>query len=332
MSTSFEPDFRMLLGDRAATIEEYGRFQQHLILLEDRRRISAFAHAIDKCEPSGVVVDVGAGTGILALMALKRGWDQAFLIEPSRKICAYAAHLARANGLDHKITILMTDAEHLDLRLLPEKINLLISESLSSLLFGFGTWDTLGKLAAMVAHPNNVIPRAGRLYAALSIRDYSSRPDHACGLQFLKQLGLTVDLPERTFRSGGNVFSKGDVHRDLRDGILLPRCIASFDLLQSEPIELNGQALRLPANTIPKGLVLFWVVDLTSGTDPVQLSSLDAELTSWYPYYVPFSSDFCLSERDSMHIRMSLVPKDNPYKYAIQFLGECGAVTHLLYW
>lgn len=78
MATSFEPDFRALLATRAPTIEEYGRFQQHLILLEDRRRVSAFADAIEKCAPCGVVVDVGAGTGILALIALKRGWITPF--------------------------------------------------------------------------------------------------------------------------------------------------------------------------------------------------------------------------------------------------------------
>jgi len=95
----FLPDFSFLRRSNEATREEYGRFQQHLILLDDHTRMAFFYRALRSIAPSGVVVDVGAGTGILALMALKLGFEYAILIEPSRKISTYARHLMEVNDV-----------------------------------------------------------------------------------------------------------------------------------------------------------------------------------------------------------------------------------------
>lgn len=48
----------------------------------------------------GIVVDVGAGTGVLSLLALKHGYEHAFLIEPSENLAQYR------NGMSGRFTIL----------------------------------------------------------------------------------------------------------------------------------------------------------------------------------------------------------------------------------
>jgi hypothetical protein len=263
---------------------------------------------------------------------LQNGFDHAFLIEPSRKIGAYAKHLATINGFGDKITIISSTIEDLRPGLLPDQIDLLVSENLSSVIFGFGSWDRLPEIAKKVRNSNNVVPRRGKLFACLTKKNYAARGRDDAGLAYLAQRGLNVDLFERTFRSGGNVFDKASVHRDLIAGELLPQCIASFDLLDELPISTSGASLSLPSSGTAIGLLLFWVVELFSGDGSESLSSLDAALTSWYPLYVSLSRPHMQSDTKGMLVSLNLCPVDHPYKYAIQFTGDSGPLTQVLYW
>jgi predicted RNA methylase len=61
-------------------------------MLEDEERINAFRIALSSLSDKKVVVDVGAGTGILSMMAMDYGATCVYAIEMS-KIC----HVAISN-------------------------------------------------------------------------------------------------------------------------------------------------------------------------------------------------------------------------------------------
>ena len=65
--SDFIEDFSSL---RTQNYEEYGRFQQHLVLIEDRERIEKYHYAIKSKAPGNVILDIGSGTGILSMMGL----------------------------------------------------------------------------------------------------------------------------------------------------------------------------------------------------------------------------------------------------------------------
>jgi predicted RNA methylase len=51
----------------------YAEFEVHRTMIRDRVRTEAFQHAIDSLvRPGDVVLDVGAGSGILSLLAADR--------------------------------------------------------------------------------------------------------------------------------------------------------------------------------------------------------------------------------------------------------------------
>ncbi|SDB85900.1 class I SAM-dependent methyltransferase [Paraburkholderia lycopersici] len=324
--SDFAPDFR-LDSSTKPSLEEYGRFQQHLVLLEDAGRIERFRSAIDTVPAGDVVIDVGAGTGVLGLLSLIGGFQHAILIEPSRKMSAYARHLAALNGLSDRVTIVTARLEDVDFRLLPTSIDMVISETLSSVIFGFGSWDFMSTLVDRLRDPRNVIPSRGRLLVAPTSRRMATRGPDSDGLSILKSAGLTVDLFERTFRSAGNIYDKAEVALALANGTLQAAELASFDFGRNPPIMLDGVNLApAPGGTV--GIVLFWDVQLAARAPDEQFTNLDPLVTSWYPYYIEFTQPI----ETTAHIQLQLVACDAPYTYAFRILADCEPVTNVLYW
>jgi hypothetical protein len=101
----------------------------HVEMLDDKVRTTAFLGAIaDVVRPGDVVVDIGTGTGILALAAAKAGAKHVYAIEGS-EIGRAAKDLFTANGLADRITLVPGWSSHVEL---PEKANVLISEMIGN--------------------------------------------------------------------------------------------------------------------------------------------------------------------------------------------------------
>lgn len=330
IKTEFDPDFNKLFSFKSQGIEEYGRFQQHLALLEDSRRISQYIGALAQHAPGNVIIDVGSGTGILGICGLKRGFDHAILIEPSKKMCAYIQHLAELNDLGKKITIINKTLENVDFHDLPANIDLVISETISSLIFGFGCWDTFPSLMQRVIE-HNIIPQKGRLFCSFVSKEYSTRGFDRGGIALLKNLGIKIDLFERTFRSGGNVYDKSIVREAIQSGDIKPVEIASFDFSKIDPYNLAGGFISYDMPFEAQGLILFWEIQLDKNGN-FNLSNLDDSLTSWYPYYVPLKKVIYLQRNEKLKIKLKLHEKDVPYKYSFQFMSDNHALTNILYW
>jgi len=97
----------------------------HIRMLNDRARTTRYQQAIRETVKAGdVVVDIGTGTGVLAVTAAKAGAKQVYAIESSR-MGGLAQRAFAVNGLADRITLLEGRSTHLDL---PEKADVLVSE------------------------------------------------------------------------------------------------------------------------------------------------------------------------------------------------------------
>lgn len=98
----------------------------------DDHRNALYAQAIRKLVTTdSVVLDLGAGMGILGLIAAAAGAKRVYLVEPE-PIVQIAREIALANGLGDRIVVLEGKTEDVEL---PEQVDLIISVFTGNLLF-----------------------------------------------------------------------------------------------------------------------------------------------------------------------------------------------------
>ncbi|HVQ09487.1 MAG TPA: 50S ribosomal protein L11 methyltransferase [Allosphingosinicella sp.] len=104
---------------------DYAQLPAHRWMLRDQVRTAAFQEAIAAVvRPGDVVLDVGAGSGILSMFAAKAGARQVIGVE-LEPIASLAAQLVGWNGLADRVTIFQGDVRSLQLA---EKADVLVSE------------------------------------------------------------------------------------------------------------------------------------------------------------------------------------------------------------
>jgi len=101
----------------------------HARMLADTRRTQAYLEAIAATVgPDDVVLDLGTGTGVLAMAAARAGARRVYAIEATA-IAEVAAKLFVANGFADRITLLRGRSTDVDL---PERATLLVAELVGS--------------------------------------------------------------------------------------------------------------------------------------------------------------------------------------------------------
>lgn len=178
-----------------AAVFGYDDVGNHASMLVDPVRMRAFARAIEQAvRPDDVVVDVGAGSGILALLCAKAGARHVIAIErgPMAKLIERAA---AANGFADRVTVIRGDAREVTFDRF--KPTILISEMIGS--FGLDE-DYLGLLAtvrAKCAPGCRVIPQSIDIELALA-----DIPELTAELNVVRDgLGVRLDEVAETLRS-----------------------------------------------------------------------------------------------------------------------------------
>jgi len=116
-------------------LKPYGDIELQRRMVSDRPRTNAFAAAIrEVVQPDDVVLDLGTGTGILAMFAAKAGARKVYAIDVTN-IAEVATALVKANGLSNQIQVLRGRASELKL---DQKVDLIISEWLGNAAFSEG--------------------------------------------------------------------------------------------------------------------------------------------------------------------------------------------------
>lgn len=133
-------------------------------MLADRVRVEAYAQALRQTiRPGGVVVDIGTGTGIFALLACQAGARRVYAIEPD-DIIQVARALAKGNGVADRIVFLQERSSHVTL---PEPADVIVSDLRGVLPFHRDHLPTIiDARTRFLARGGTLIPRRDFLWVA----------------------------------------------------------------------------------------------------------------------------------------------------------------------
>ena len=107
--------------------ELYESLDIHQRMVRDGPRTASYREAlIDAIQPGDVVLDVGAGTGILSMFAAQAGAAKVYAVERT-STAALAKDLVARNGLADRVEVIQGDMRAIEL---PTQVDVLVSECL----------------------------------------------------------------------------------------------------------------------------------------------------------------------------------------------------------
>ena len=124
-------DVTFAKGDAVSTTKQYWSGLEGIFCcLIDRQRTVAFQNAIKNTIRQGdVVVDCGAGTGILSMIACQCGAKKVYAIESDNRAINNLRETFKINGYKKKITLIEGDVRSVVLR---EKVDVIIAEMVAT--------------------------------------------------------------------------------------------------------------------------------------------------------------------------------------------------------
>jgi precorrin-6B methylase 2 len=141
-----------------------GMWTMHIDMLDDRARTDAYIEAIaNAVKPGDVVVDLGTGTGILAVAAARAGARRVYAIERGG-IADVAARVFADNDVDDRVVLLRGLSSELDP---PELADVLVTEIFGHDPFAERAIEYIHDATRRWVKPGGaIIPSQLRVYAA----------------------------------------------------------------------------------------------------------------------------------------------------------------------
>lgn len=197
-------------GDRDARVGENRAVRKlvprwHFAMLNDVVRNEAYARAVaEVVRPGTTVLDIGTGSGLLAMLAARAGARRVTSCEMVRPLADVAAAIVASNGFAERVEVVDRASFELSIpRDLPERVDVVVTELVDCGLVGEGILPALRHARARLLRPGGtIVPRAARLVGALVESEDVHQLNHvdtACGFDVreLNRLSTSEYFPVR---------------------------------------------------------------------------------------------------------------------------------------
>jgi histone-arginine methyltransferase CARM1 len=301
------PQFTRQVEDQY--FDYYAAMSNQQLMLEDSVRTLGYWQAFEdnKADFEGkVVVDVGAGSGVLSFFAARAGAARVYAIEAS-SVAECARALVEANGLADVIQVIHATVEATEL---PEQADIIISEPMGFMLFHEQMLDSFVLAREKFLRPGGLMfPSTGTLYAA-PLSDAEMHAEQSMRAQFWDRQGdglYGIDVSAMRAIAERSHFASSIV--DLVRPTMLPcgmpaagrttvdfrtATAADFDVVHVElpPAPVGWREWKAAENsTIAVHGVVCWFDVVFIGTDPEKQYTLstapDNPKTHWYQTILP---------------------------------------------
>ncbi|KAL3083976.1 hypothetical protein niasHS_008848 [Heterodera schachtii] len=169
-TTHSEFDSRTEQGSAVQYFQFYGSLFQQQNMLQDFTRTATYQRAIfDNWHDfrGKVVLDVGAGTGILSFFAAQVGAKRVYAVEAS-SMSAHCKELVDANGFSSVIVVLSAKIEEVEL---PEQVDIIVSEPMGYMLVNERMLESFMYARKFLRPGGRMFPTRADLHLALFTDD-----------------------------------------------------------------------------------------------------------------------------------------------------------------
>lgn len=278
----------------------FSKLGAHITMLSDGERMNAYFTALEKAIIPGesVVVDIGTGTGVLAMMAAKLGAKKVHAIEMG-KIANIAEKLISDNGLDSVITVCRGFSNDIEL---PEKADIVVSETMGFTGFEESIVEIFADAAKRLAKPNAVlIPKSVSLYLSptgdQTIRDtflqFWDNPIQSIDFSWLKKIAANNMYSRQ-------LFTDKDLVSDAQEAF-------TFLLGKHQNTKTSSKiSFAIKKGELLSGIAGWFSVDMGFGcildTNPRQ----ENEHGHWQQFFIPFEENIQASGGNTLSFELQM--------------------------
>lgn len=159
----------------------------HILMLNNQVRNVAFYRAIaETIQPGDLVLDIGTGTGLLSMMAVRLGAGHVYTCEVNPVLSKKALEIIDLNGFSDRITVFNQLSFDLSSQEIPP-CDVLVTETIADDVFGENILKIVEDAQKRLLKPQaKIIPQTVRVYLALvESRHFMEKlwvfPDNTCG-------------------------------------------------------------------------------------------------------------------------------------------------------
>jgi protein arginine N-methyltransferase 1 len=272
------------------------RIEYHRTLIADRVRNEAFHEALARVIEKGrtTVADIGAGTGLLGLMAARLGAREVYLYETA-EVAGVAAALLKANRARSCLLMPCHSTEMQN----PPRADVVVSETLGNYAFEENIIDTMND--ARKRHLKSgglVVPSRISQSVAPVVTDRIHKE-----LCVWDEVGLGLDLSAARTMSLNNVYVRSIATNELLDGMRSAREWDAVDLRCETRSTRKGEASwKLGSAVTVYGFAYWWTAELLPG---LTLSTAPgAPKTHWEQLYFPLVAPIAARKGETVMISL----------------------------
>jgi protein arginine N-methyltransferase 1 len=289
---------------------------EHREYLIDRPRVSAFERAISEVvRPGDVVLDLGSGTGILGLFALKAGASRVYAIDASG-LTQLAREIFAANGFaDRAICIkeLSTRVE------LPEKVGVIVGDLIGRFGIDGGLVEYFADARHRMAQPDarTVPSRVDLLVAPVEAPQTWGEVDFwktsPAGFNFDRAYNIAVNT--------------GHPVKYRPDQILgQPEVIATIDVTHGSHRIFQGEATSVVRRAGTMHGIAGWFEATLSPSVTMSNSPLREDIINRRAVFFPVDPPSAVQAGDSVRVKMSISPAETLVSWRVELADRTGAV------